>query len=165
MSDTRRITRKDYYSVVDYARYEGVHRILTLIAAMSDGEDVEKIRQLPYDMNLLNEMYKKYNITRWMSDLTYRVNTICLNCGEENLYFEVQISEDEQSQVEEFYDANKNCHPIRMILEGNTPLSVARKFKCSCCNTVFEASVPIARECYCGRKTGAMQDKELLDNW
>ncbi len=165
MSDTKRITRQEYYGAIDYARYEGVHRILSLIAAMTDGEDAEKIPQLPYDTNLLNEMYEKYHITRWISDLTYKVNPVCPNCGEEHLYFEIQISEEEQSQVEAFYEANKDCSPIRLTLEGKIPLSVTRKFKCPCCNAAFEATFPIVREYYRGRKTGAMHDDGLLNNW
>lgn len=110
-------------------------------------------------------MYEKYNITRWISDLTYRVNPACPACGEEHLYFEIQISEDEQSQVEAFYEANKDCTSICMTLEGKKPMSVTRKFKCPCCNAVFEATVPIVREGYRGRKIGAMHDEGLLNNW
>lgn len=79
MADTKRLTRENYYGIIDYARYEGVYRILSLIDAMSGGEDAEKISQLPYDSDLLSEMYKKYHITRWISDLTYRVNPFCPN--------------------------------------------------------------------------------------
>lgn len=165
MADTKRLTRKDYYGIIDYARQEGVHRILSLIDAMSGGEDAEKIPQLPYDSELLTEMYEKYHITRWISDLTYRVNPFCPNCGEEHLYFEIQISEEEQRQVESFYEANKDCSPIRLTLERAVPLTVTREFECPCCGAVFEASVPICREWYLGRKTGPMQDDGLLNNW
>ncbi|MCD8105182.1 MAG: hypothetical protein LUF35_09320 [Lachnospiraceae bacterium] len=159
------IGRETYYRALDGARQEGVSQALLLISAKMDGGDADKISLLLTDPGLRSEMFKKYRLTRWKRDLSYRVKVFCPECKEEHNYYIIQIDEDEQDTVEEFYRTNASCSSLRMLLEGKFPLRLKRSFLCPCCGAEFEAVIPITREDYLGRKTGAMRDDNVLQAW
>ena len=166
MSNKKEITRDDYYRIVDEARYEGIRCVLSLIDAMAKGGDLEKIPEIPHDMELQREMYKKYHMTLWKKDLTYRVNAFCPKCGEEHAYFDIQITEEEQKIVEDFYEDKKNVSSFYLLLAREAPLRVTKEFVCPCCRAEFKATVPIIRECYLGRKVGVMiNDDNVMSAW
>lgn len=79
----------------------------------------------------------------------YRVNPFCPNCGEEHVYYDIEISEEEQKIVDDYYEQHKNETTIVLLLNP-APLRVERKFRCPCCNTVFTKEVSIIRECRIG---------------
>ncbi|MCD8091145.1 MAG: hypothetical protein LUD81_11110 [Clostridiales bacterium] len=165
MSNEKHISKKNYYYLIDMSREEGINRILRLIDAMVDGGDADKVIKLPGNAELQEEMYKKYHMTRWLRDLTYRVNPFCPECGEEHNYYYVQITEDEQRKIEDFYEKNKGRSDLVMLISREYPLSITRTFECPCCHAEFEATVFISKESYQGKKIGPMENDGSINDW
>lgn len=76
----------------------------------------------------------------------YRVNPFCPSCMEEHAYYDVEISEEEQKIVDDYYEQHKNETTLRLLLSP-APLYVEREFQCPCCKKIFTKMVGIVREC------------------
>lgn len=76
----------------------------------------------------------------------YRVNPFCPSCGEEHVYYNIEISEEEQKIVDDYYEQHKNETTLALLLSP-APLYVERGFQCPCCKTTFTKTVGIIREC------------------
>ena len=76
----------------------------------------------------------------------YRVNPFCPSCGEEHIYYDIEISEEEQKIVDDYYEQHKN-ETTWFLLLSPAPLYVEREFRCPCCKKTFTEKVGIMREC------------------
>ena len=73
----------------------------------------------------------------------FRVNAICLNCGEEHVKYNVKLEEDELATLDEFYRRNADKPPLYLLLSKKIPLVIHRHFKCPMCKTDFEKDVAV----------------------
>lgn len=75
----------------------------------------------------------------------YRVNPFCPHCGEEHVWFNIVISDEEQKKMDVYYKENENKSEFALLL-APPPLFVETEFHCPCCKEVFVAKVGIYRE-------------------
>jgi len=80
-----------------------------------------------------------------MEGRKYRVNPFCPNCGEEHAYYTICITEEEQQQVDKFYEEKKYRSELESLL-GPCALYLEREFRCPVCGAVFKKVVGIYRE-------------------
>jgi DNA-directed RNA polymerase subunit M/transcription elongation factor TFIIS len=75
----------------------------------------------------------------------YRVNPFCTECGEEHAYYDIQLTEEEQAKIDEFYRVNAD-KPFWELMFMKAPLIVERKFKCPACGKIFVGKASVFRD-------------------
>lgn len=81
----------------------------------------------------------------------YRVNPFCPYCHEEHCSYTISLSNEEQEQLDNYYNNHKSDFEhftdlaILIYGLGEKPLVVKRKFKCIC-GKEFEKNVVVVRE-------------------
>lgn len=80
---------------------------------------------------------KKYKI--------YRVNPSCPNCGEEHVYYNIMLSEEEQKILDNYYADHQGESSLVLLLNA-PPLRIERSFKCPICKMEFSKNMGIYRE-------------------
>ena len=75
----------------------------------------------------------------------YRVNPFCHSCGEEHLYYNILLTEEEQKKLDDFYMENKGKSFMEIVF-GNPPLVVRQRFRCPMCKMRFIKDVAIYKE-------------------
>lgn len=70
----------------------------------------------------------------------YRINPMCPHCGEEHAYWDIQLTDEEQEQMDRYTEENKGKSSIYLLL-GDPGIVVTRRLKCCCCGEEFDAHV------------------------
>ena len=79
----------------------------------------------------------------------YNVNPCCPKCGEEHNWYRVELTEEEQQEMDSYYEERKAKRQKQTTIANliddtyNPPLKVKRQFKCGACGHEFEAIVGI----------------------
>ena len=68
----------------------------------------------------------------------YKINPPCPHCHEEHIWWQIQLTDEEQAKMDEYVDENKGRSSISLLL-GKPGIIVTRKLKCCYCGEVFEA--------------------------
>lgn len=77
----------------------------------------------------------------------YTVNPFCPICGEEHCYYDVKLTETEESTLRDYYRDKSDLTDLALRIEemANPPLVIRRKFKCGACHKEFEKNVVVFR--------------------
>jgi hypothetical protein len=77
----------------------------------------------------------------------YKVNPFCPNCHEEHNYYQIEISDEEQEIVNQYYRERRGKSSLAIKIEeiNNPALVVIRDFKCSICKAKFKKAVTISK--------------------
>lgn len=89
----------------------------------------------------------------------FRVNAHCPYCGEEHLYTDIPLTDEEERIYDMFYAA----HPNRTVFDdawGETPLTVTRKIHCSVCDGIFSQQFRITRSIEISNMKGKLEGRQ-----
>lgn len=75
----------------------------------------------------------------------YKINPTCPGCGEEHLYWKIELTDEEQTILDKHTEEHKGESPI-VSLMSPPGLIIKRKLKCGLCGTEFEARCAIYKE-------------------
>ena len=115
-------------------------------AGKSDEEIMEFTELTKEQLEKLKKKLEELEETEKLSEQKiYRVNPFCPHCGEEHVWFNIIISDEEQKKMDLYYKENENKSEFALLL-APPPLFVETEFRCPCCGEVFVAKVGIYRE-------------------
>lgn len=66
----------------------------------------------------------------------YRIHPTCPHCGEEHLSLVIQLTDEEQTEIDEFSKSHKDANWWEKIMDGPGVI-VRRKIVCGCCKKKF----------------------------
>lgn len=75
----------------------------------------------------------------------YKINPTCPGCGEEHLYWKIELTDEEQAILDKHTEEHKGESPI-VSLMSPPGLIIKRKLKCGLCRTEFEPYCAIYKE-------------------
>lgn len=69
----------------------------------------------------------------------YRLNPPCPYCGEEHMWWNTRLTDEEQEQMDLFAEKCKEMHPFWVLL-GEPGIVIKRRLKCGLCNKEFDVN-------------------------
>lgn len=75
----------------------------------------------------------------------YRINPMCPHCGEQHEYWEIQLTDEEQEQMDRYLEENKEKSSLYLLF-GDPGIVVERKLTCCCCKGEFMAKAGLWRQ-------------------
>lgn len=75
----------------------------------------------------------------------YKINPTCLGCGEEHLYWTIELTDEEQKILDKHTEEHKGESPIVSLISP-PGLIIKRQLKCGLYGTKFEACVAVRKE-------------------
>lgn len=66
----------------------------------------------------------------------YRINPPCPYCGEEHMYLNVRLTDEEQEKMDVFTEKCKGKNPL-MVLLGKSDVLIRRRIRCCVCEKEF----------------------------
>ena len=117
-----------------------------ILSGKSDEEIMESVELTREELEKLKKKLEELEETEKLSEQKiYRVNPFCPHCGEEHVWFNIIISDEEQKKMDLYYKEHENKSEFALLL-APPPLFVETEFRCPCCGEVFVAKVGIYRE-------------------
>ena len=74
----------------------------------------------------------------------YRINPTCPFCLEEHMYWDIQLTNEEQEKLDH-HTKEHNVPPLESLLSPPA-IIVTRTLKCGCCKKTFEINIEIRKE-------------------
>ena len=74
----------------------------------------------------------------------FRINAHCPHCGEEHLWLDTTLTEEEEQIYDQFYAEHPN-NTVFNDIWGKAPLIVTREIRCGVCHTAFSQNFRICR--------------------
>lgn len=106
-------------------------------AGKPDEEIMESMELTREQLEKLKKKLEELEETEKLSEQKiYRVNPFCPHCGEEHVWFNIVISDEEQKKMDLYYKENENKSEFALLL-APPPLFVKTKFRCPCCEAVL----------------------------
>ena len=125
---------------------KGIKITKMILSGKSDEEIMESMELTREELEKLKKKLEELEETEKLSEQKiYRVNPFCPHCGEEHVWFNIIISDEEQKKMNLYYKENENKSEFALLL-APPPLFVETEFRCPCCGEVFVAKVGIYRE-------------------
>lgn len=125
---------------------KGIKVTKMILSGKSDEEIMESVELTREELEKLKKKLEELEETEKLSEQKiYRVNPFCPHCGEEHVWFNIIISDEEQKKMDLYYKENENKSEFALLL-APPPLFVETEFRCPCCGEVFVAKVGIYRE-------------------
>lgn len=75
----------------------------------------------------------------------YKINPTYPYCGEEHLYWKIQLTDEEQEILDVHTKEHESEHPVISLL-SQPGLYVERKLKCGICYTEFSVKAAVRKE-------------------
>ena len=74
----------------------------------------------------------------------YRINPTCPFCLEEHMYWDIQLTDEEQEKLDH-HTKEHSVPPLESLLSPPA-IIVTRTLKCGCCKKTFEKNIGIRKE-------------------
>ena len=74
----------------------------------------------------------------------YKINPTCPNCHEEHMWWQFQLTDEEQEKMDAYVEATKGKSSIEILL-SEPGIFVSREIKCSCCGHVFKVKAGLRK--------------------
>ena len=111
-------------------------------------EEIEEIKWTFRKYRVPKELGKIFNTPEEQAKRRFRINVPCENCGEEHIYYDIALTENELKQMDDYYDKNDRTNhytDLAVILSQNPPVTTVREFICPICKNKYKKAIAVFR--------------------